>query len=354
MVFEIDSINGKRIIGTGHPTYIIAELSCNHNQDIDIALELIKSAKDSGADAIKIQSYTADSLTLDCDNDYFRINGTIWDNQKLYELYSKAMTPYEWIPKLKETANGLGMDFFSSPFDEAAVDYLEQIGVPMYKVASFEIVDMILLKRIAQTGKPVIVSTGLATEDEISEAINMLKSNNSGPIALLKCTSAYPAKPESANLITMIDMKNKYNTIVGLSDHTLDIEVPIVSVSLGGNIIEKHYTLSRKSGSFDDEFSLEPHEFKNMVKSIRITEKVIGNVTYGGTIDEKNSKQLRRSLFITKDVNKDEVLSNTNLKSIRPGYGLHTRHYWNLLGQVVNTDLKKGTPMSLEYVNIHE
>lgn len=336
---------GNKIISQDHPTFIIAELSCNHNQDYNKALELVHKAHEAGADAVKLQTYTPDTMTLDCKKDYFKIKGTIWEDQYLYDLYKTAYTPWEWHGKLKEEANKLGMELFSSPFDLTAVDYLEKLDMPAYKIASFEITDHILIKRIAQTGKPVIISSGMASVSDLNDAICLLRDNGCSDICMLKCTSAYPAKPEDANLITMQNMAQTFNVIPGLSDHTLGIEVPIVSVALGAKVIEKHFTLSRDSGSADDAFSLTPDEFKQMVDAVRIAEKAIGKITYGGISSEENCKNFRRSLFISKDVKKGEEFTKENVRSIRPGHGLHTRHYDDILGKKAKYDIEMGEPV---------
>lgn len=343
----IFSINNK-IINKTSPTYIIAELSCNHNQNIKTAYKLIDEAYKSGADAIKLQTYTADTMTIKCDKPYFKncLKGTIWEGETLHNLYKRAYTPWEWTKELKEYTNNLGMDLFSSPFDTTAVDYLEKLEVPCYKIASFEIVDHVLIKRIAQTGKPVIISSGMASRGELEEAINLLRNNGCNQIAMLKCTSAYPAKQEDANLITLQNMAQTFNVIPGLSDHTLGIEVPITAVALGAKIVEKHFTLTRESGSPDDAFSLTPIEFKQMVDSIRIVEKAIGKVTYGGIKSEGESKKFRKSLFIVKNVKKGEVLTKENVRSIRPGYGLHTKHYEEVLGKKVRENVERGEPLT--------
>ena len=341
--FKINNTN----IGTNYPTYIIAELSCNHNQDKSIAYKLIDEAHKAGANAIKLQTYTADTMTIKSDKSYFTdcLKDTIWEGKTLYDLYSIAYTPWEWHKELKEYANNLGMDLFSSPFDTTAVDFLEELDMPAYKIASFEIVDHVLIKRIAQTGKPVLISSGMASRGELEEAINILRENGCSQIAMLKCTSAYPAKPEDANLITIKNMMESFDVIGGLSDHTLGYEVPITSVALGAKIIEKHFTLSRDSGSPDDEFSLTPDEFKQMVESVRIVEKAIGKVTYGGVKKESSSKKFRKSLFIVKDIKKGDLISKENIRSIRPGYGLHTRHYEEVIGKVASKDISRGEPL---------
>ena len=330
--------------------YFIAELSCNHNQDIKQAYKLIDAAHKAGADAIKLQTYTANTITMNSNKKYFQIKEGLWKGNNLYELYQKASTPWEWTKELKEYTNNLGMDLFSSAFDTTAVDFLEELDIPCYKIASFEIVDHVLIKRIAQTGKPVIISSGMASRGELEEAINLLRNNGCKQIAMLKCTSAYPAKPEDANLITLQNMAQTFDVIPGLSDHTLGIEVPLTAVALGARIIEKHFTLSRESGSPDDAFSLTPNEFKQMVDSVRIVEKAIGKVIYGGTKSEQESKKFRKSLFIVKDIKKGEILTKENLRSIRPGYGLHTKHYEEVLGKKVREDIEKGEPLSWDMI----
>tara|TARA_R100001163_G_scaffold64213_2_gene57947 strand:+ start:19849 stop:20898 length:1050 start_codon:yes stop_codon:yes gene_type:complete len=344
------SING-RLIGPGYPTYIIAELSCNHHQNLDMALKLVDEAHKAGADAVKLQTYTPDTITIDCDNDYFKIKGTIWEGETLYNLYGKAYTPWEWTPILKKRANKLGMDLFSSPFDGTAVDFLESHNVPAYKVASFEIVDHILLKKIAQTGKPVIMSSGMASLEDMESAVNCLRQNGTKQLALLKCTSAYPAKPEDANLANIQNLAQTFGVVSGLSDHTLGPVVPITAVALGACIIEKHFTLKRDSGSPDDEFSLTPEEFKDMVDSVRIAEKTVGKVTYGGVKSEGSTKLLRRSLFVVEDVKAGEIFTVKNVRSIRPGDGLHTKYMSDVLGKKARKDIARGTPMSFNLID---
>lgn len=358
------SIN-NRPIGPGHPTYIIAELSCNHLQNYDLAVELVHAAHRAGADAVKLQTYTPDTITLNCDNEYFKINGTIWEGNNLYNLYQQTMTPWEWTPKLKALANSLGMDLFSSPFDLTAVDYLESVGVPCYKVASFEIVDHILLKKVAQTGKPIIMSTGMASLSDISSAVNVLRENGCQELALLKCTSSYPADPADANLANIPNLSQTFDVVVGISDHTLGSEVPIVGVSLGACIIEKHFILNRTTNttnptnttnsstahSEDEEFSMTEAEFTSMVKSVRIAEKTIGKITYGGVSSEQNTKILRRSLFVVEDMTAGELFTENNVRSIRPGHGLHTRHYEDVLGQTARSNIKRGTPLAWSLIN---
>lgn len=343
-------INGRKI-GKNYKTYIIAELSANHNQNYDNAIKLIDAAHYAKADAIKLQTYRADTITIDCDKDDFQIKDGVWAGQTLYNLYEKAYTPWEWHKNLKEYANSLGMDLFSSPFDVTAVDYLENLNMPAYKIASCEVTDHILIKRIAQTGKPVIISSGNATMDDLESAVKVLRDNGSNQICMLKCTCAYPAKKEDANLLTIHDMINRFNIVGGLSDHTLGIEVPTISVAMGASVIEKHLTLSRESGSPDDAFSLTPEEFKQMVESVRLTESIIGEIKYGGIKSEEQMKSFRRSLFVVKDIKKGDLFTENNLKSIRPGNGMHTKHYWDILGKECNQDIEYGTPMKLYYIN---
>ncbi|MFX0560698.1 pseudaminic acid synthase [Tepidibacillus infernus] len=325
---------------------IIAELSANHGQDINIAKETIKAAKEVGADAIKLQTYTADTLTIDCDNDYFKLNnGTIWDGNTLYSLYEKAYTPWEWQKELKDFAESLGLICFSSPFDKTAVDFLEGLNVPAYKVASFEITDIPLIEYIASKGKPVILSTGMATLADIEEAVNTCRRVGNDQIILLKCTSSYPAKIEDANLRTIPNLKETFGVEVGLSDHTLGITVPIVSVALGAKVIEKHFILDKSIGGPDASFSLDKEEFKQMVDAVREAEKSIGTVDYNLFEKKEKNKKFARSLFVVKDIKAGEILNEDNVRSIRPGYGLHPRYYQQILGKKALRDIKKGTPI---------
>lgn len=342
----------KTIIGDEYPVYFIAEISCNHNQNKDKAMKLIKLAKDSGATAVKFQTYTPDTMTIKSDKSYFRdcLKGSMWEGETLYDLYSRAYTPWEWHEDLQTYARSLGLDFFTSPFDTTAVDFLESLDVPCYKIASFEVTDHVLLKRVAKTKKPVIISSGMATLDELSEAVEILKCNGTESICVLKCTSAYPAKYDDANLNTLRHMKDTFNTVVGLSDHTLGLEVPLMSVALGARIIEKHFTESRDSGSPDDAFSLTPVEFKQMVTSIRIAEKTLGNISYGKIDSESSSKKFRKSLFVVNDIKKGEVLTSHNIRPIRPAYGLHTRYYDEVLGKTATIDIEKGEPLKFDYI----
>lgn len=333
------------------PCFIIAELSANHGHDINIAKETIKAVKECGADAVKLQTYTADTITIDCDNRYFQINqGTLWDGTTLYKLYQDAYTPWEWQKELKEYAESLGLVCFSTPFDKSAVDFLEDLDVPAYKVASFEINDIPLIEYIASKGKPIIISTGIATLEDIELAVETCKKSGNNNIILLKCTSQYPAKLEDANLNTMVDLRERFGVTVGLSDHTMDVEVTITAIALGAKVIEKHFILDRSIGGPDADFSLDKKEFKAMVDSVRKAEKAMGIVSYD--LDEKKmkSREFSRSLFIVKDVKKGDVITEDNVRSIRPGYGIHTKYYDEVLGKKFNDDLKKGTPLSFDVI----
>jgi pseudaminic acid synthase len=333
-------------IGTNFPVYIIAELSANHNQDFDQAVKLIHAAKEADADAVKLQTYTADTLTIDCDNEYFRIGkGTIWEGKNLYSLYKEAYTPWEWQPELKKIANDLGMDLFSTPFDFSSVDFLESMDVPAYKVASFEIVDLPLIQKIAQTGKPIILSTGMASLAEIEDAVHAIRDEGNEQIALLKCTSAYPACAEEMNVRTIPHLAQMFDLPVGLSDHTLGISVPVAAVALGACIIEKHFTLSRHEPGPDSAFSLEPQEFTAMVAAIRETEKALGRVCYEVSDHETASQVFRRSLFVVKDVKRGDVFTQENVRSIRPGYGLPPKYFNKILGKKAKVNIHRGTPL---------
>lgn len=336
----------NRAIGPGQPAYIVAELSANHHQEFDRAARLIQAAKDAGADAIKLQTYTPDTITIRSERKEFRIGGgTVWDGRSLYELYAEAFTPWEWQPKLKAMANAAGLALFSSPFDETAVDFLEHMGVPAYKVASFELVDIPLIKKMARTGKPLIMATGMATLEEIEEALVTARQAGAGGIALLKCTSAYPAPAEEMNLRTIPELADRFVVPAGLSDHTLGIAAPVTAVALGACIIEKHLTLSRADEGPDSTFSLEPHEFKAMVDAVRFAEKALGAVEFGPTGPEQASRVFRRSLFAVADIKRGESFTEHNVRSIRPGHGLHTRHLLEVLGRSATCDIEKGTPL---------
>lgn len=322
-------------------TYIIAELSANHNGSLQNALDTIKAAKEVGADAIKLQTYTADTITLDSDNEDFMINGgTLWDGEKLYELYEKAYTPWEWHKDLFEYAREIGIDIFSSPFDKSAVDFLEEFNPSAYKIASFEITDYELIRYTASKNRPIIISTGIATIDEIQDAVNICRDSGNDDIVLLKCTSAYPAPIEDANLKTIPNLAQTFGVIAGFSDHTLGITAPIVAVTLGAKVIEKHFILEKSIGGPDSDFSLDKKEFKEMVDSIRDTEKLLGRVDYTMTKSKLKSRRFSRSLYVCKDIKKGEKFTLENIKSVRPGYGLHPKHLQEIIGSASTKDYK--------------
>jgi N-acetylneuraminate synthase len=348
-------MNSLRISGrsveAGAPAYVIAEVSANHHQKFEVAERIIRAAAEAGANAIKLQTYTADTITLRSDQEYFRVRGgTLWDGRTLYDLYGEAFTPWEWQPKLKQIANDLGMDLFSSAFDGSAVEFLEKLDVPAHKVASFELVDIPLIQKMARTGKPLILSTGMATLAEIQEAVDAARGAGATQIALLKCTSAYPAPPDEMNLRTIPDLAERFAVPVGLSDHTIGVAVPVAAVALGACIIEKHLTLSRSMPGPDSAFSLEPDEFKQMVDAVRDTERALGKVHYGLAPKEEASRVFRRSLFVVADVKAGERFTEANVRSIRPGHGLHTRHLPEVLGKPAARDCARGTPLSWELV----
>lgn len=342
---------GKRIIGAGHRTYVIAEVSANHGQKFEQAVSIVRAAKQAGADAVKLQTYTADTITIDCDRPEFLIKGTLWEGRNLHDLYREAYTPWEWQPRLGEIAHELDLDLFSTPFDETAVDFLESINVPAYKLASFELVDLPLIRKMAKTGKPLIMSTGMATIEEIDEAVQTARESGATQIALLKCTSAYPAPAEEMNLRTIPELARRFGVPAGLSDHTLGIAVPVAGVALGACIIEKHITLSRSDPGPDSAFSLEPDEFKATVDAIRVAEKALGQVHFGFSPNEESSRVFRRSLFVVENVERGELFTAKNIRSIRPGHGLHTRHLEEIIGQRAARDIERGTPLSWELVD---
>lgn len=346
-----DLVIANRSIGPGHPVYIIAELSANHHQNFEEAVRLVHAAREVGADAVKLQTYTPDTITISSRRKEFQVaGGTIWDGRSLHELYAEAFTPWEWQPKLKEISNAMGLALFSSPFDETAVDFLEEMNIPAYKVASFELIDLPLIKKIAKTGKPIIMSTGMASAEEINEALTAARDGGAPGVALLKCTSAYPSLPEEMNLRTIPELERRFKVPAGLSDHTLGIAVPVASVALGVCIIEKHLTLSRSDGGPDSAFSLEPDEFKAMVDAVRFAEKALGTVHFGPTAREQASLAFRRSLFVVEDMKRGEMFTRQNLRSIRPGHGLHTRHLPQIIGQHAACDIEKGTPLDWKLV----
>lgn len=340
---------GSYSISEKDPAFIIAELSCNHLQNYELAEETVLAIKEAGADAVKLQTYTPDTITLDSDNDIFKINhGTIWDSKTFYELYKDTYTPWEWQPKLKKLAESIGLECFSSPFDKTSVDFLEEMDVPAYKIASFEITDIPLIKYIASKNKPIILSTGIAELEDIRLALETIYSAGNNQVALLKCTSAYPAKAEEANLLCIKSLAKEFDVLVGISDHTLGDTVPVVSVALGAKIIEKHFILNRADGGADAEFSMEPHEFKQMVQNVRTAEAALGDGEYQLSKRAMKSREFARSLFIVSDVKKGETITENSLRSIRPSGGMHPKYFDEIIGQKAVCDIKKGTPASFE------
>lgn len=339
----------NRVIGRHHPTYIIAELSANHGGSFETAVRLVHEAARAGVDAVKLQTYTADTMTLPSEGPAFCHRKTsLWAHKTLHELYLEAATPWEWHPKLQHIAHGLGVTLFSSPFDATAVEFLESMNVPAYKIASFELIDIPLLRRVAATGKPVILSTGMATVAEIDEAVRTLRNSGTGEIALLKCLSAYPASADEMNLATLPHMAQLFRCPVGISDHSLNLATPVAATALGGSIIEKHLTLSRTTPTPDAWFSLEPDEFTAMVREVRTTEKAIGDVVYGPCASEEESIGFRRSLYITRDIQAGDRLDPSNCRSIRPGGGISPKYLDRVLGKKINRTLQRGTPLSWE------
>ena len=354
MMMSFINIAGRKI-GKGQPVYTIAEISANHNQCLDEAIRLIRAAKEAGADAVKLQTYTPDTITIDCKSELFRISkGGLWEGRFLYDLYGEAYTPWEWHAGLFEEARALEMNIFSTAFDPSAVDFLERLTVPAHKIASFEIVDIPLIEKMAATGKPLIISTGMATLGEIEEALQAAHGAGAKQIALLKCTSAYPAPAEEMNLCTIPHLAEAFSLPVGLSDHTLGLEVPIAAVSVGACIIEKHITLSRSKSGPDSAFSLEPHEFAAMVKAIRTAEKALGKVHYGVSEQEAKSRVFRRSLFVIKDIKAGDIFTKENVRSIRPGHGLHPRYLDHIFSCNAVADIEKGTPLRWDLVSCKE
>jgi N-acetylneuraminate synthase len=337
---------GHREIGPGRPVYVIAELSANHGGSLEQAVRLVRAAHAAGADAVKLQTYTADTLTIRSDRPEFRIGGgTLWDGRTLHDLYGEAYTPWEWQPQLKAVADDLGLDLFSTPFDPTAVAFLERMDVPAYKVASFELVDLPLIETIARTGKPMIMSTGMATLAEIAEAGDAARRGGAGGIALLKCTSAYPAPPEDMNLRTIPHLAEAFGVPAGLSDHTLGIAVPMAAVALGACIIEKHFTLSRREPGPDSAFSLEPQEFQAMVEGVRTAERAVGTIHYGPSGQDESSRVFRRSLYVVEDIQAGEPFTERNVRSIRPGLGLPPKFLGEVLGRRAAGDIARGTPL---------
>ena len=340
-----------RPIGPKHPVYVIAELSANHHQDYEQASRLLRAAKDAGADAVKLQTYTPDTMTLDADASHFRVQGTIWDGRKLYDLYQEAFTPWDWHPKLQAEARALGMQLFSTPFDASAVEFLEKLDVPAYKIASFELTDTPLLELVGSKGRPIILSTGMASREEIQEAVATLRAAGAAHIALLKCTSAYPSPPEAMHLRTIPALEQEFRLPVGLSDHTLGATSAVVSVALGACIVEKHMTMDRSVPGPDSAFSLEPAEFRHMVDSIREAEMALGGVQYGAGEHESKTKIFRRSIFVVEDVQEGEPLTLRNLRVLRPAAGIAPKYLREVVGRRARRAIPRGTPLSLEDVD---
>ncbi|MEM8724307.1 MAG: pseudaminic acid synthase [Pseudomonadota bacterium] len=344
-------ING-RTIGLNARPYLIAEMSGNHNHSLDRALEIVDAAAESGADAIKLQTYTADTITLDCDGPGFVIEDekSLWNGRRLHELYDEAHTPWDWHGPIIERARELGLDCFSSPFDASAVDFLESLDVPAYKIASFEVIDLPLIRKVAATGKPMIISTGMASVIDIGEAIRTAQEAGNDQLCILKCTSTYPATPENTNISTIPNMRDTFSVEVGLSDHTMGTGVAVAATALGAVLIEKHFTLARADGGVDSTFSLEPAEFRALREETERAWQSLGQVTYGGTKAEEGSRQFRRSLYVAEDMAEGEAFTEANLRSVRPGFGLAPKHYDTLLGKRVNRALTKGTPVSWDLI----
>lgn len=342
---------GNHVISKDSPTYIVAEMSANHNMDFRKAKDIIKAAAEAEADAVKIQTYTPDTITIDCKDDCFQVESLLWKGMNLYELYQKAYTPWEWQKELMEYAKSLKMDFFSSPFDLTSVDFLEELNVPAYKVASFEINDIPFIKKIAKTGKPIIISTGIAHLEDIDLAVRTCREAGNHQVILLKCVSAYPAPFEQMNLRVIPNLCETFDCLAGLSDHSLGDETAVASVALGAKVVEKHLTLDRKEGGVDSAFSMEPEEFAAMVRKIRNVEKALGKVSYELTEKQMESRKLSRSLFVVKDIQEGEKFTEENVRSIRPGAGMHTKYYGEVLGKTARCEIKKGTPMDWKYID---
>lgn len=350
MIMKEITINNVQIGLTRKP-YIVAELSANHNGDLQRALDTISAAKDAGADAVKIQTYTADTMTIDSHQDDFKINGGLWNGYTLYDLYKKAHTPYEWHHALFEHAKNEEITIFSTPFDETAVDLLEELNAPAYKIASFEVVDLPLIRYVAKQGKPMIISTGMANFDEITAAVNAAIEEGARDLVLLHCISAYPAPLEQANLKTIVDMKEKFNVLTGLSDHTMNNNVPILSVALGACMIEKHFTLSRQDPGPDSEFSLEPNELKNLCQDTYKAWQALGEAGYDLKEAEISSLAFRRSIYVVKDIRQGEQFTSKNIRRIRPGYGLPPSAYNSILGKYASRDIARGTALTKEFIS---
>lgn len=343
------SIAGRKI-GLNYPPYIIAELSANHNGDINRAYKIMEEAKKAGADAIKLQSYTADTITLDCDTDDFQIIGGLWGGQTLYQLYKDAHMPWDWHKLLFDKAKELDITIFSSPFDFTAVDLLEELDAPAYKIASFEIVDLPLIRRVAKTGKPMIISTGMATLEEVTAAVNTARDNGCNEIVLLQCVSGYPAPAEEYNLRTIPDFSSRFDVVAGLSDHTLDNTTAIASVAVGACVIEKHVTLDRNGGGPDDSFSLEPKELTELCKATSVVWQALGKVSYERSEAERGNVRARRSLYVTQDISAGDLFTEDNIRSVRPGFGLEPKYYDEVIGKKASQDLSFGTALAMKHI----
>ena len=341
---------GDRFLGPGRPTYVVAEVSANHGGSLEHALELVDAIAETGADAVKLQTYTPDTMTIDSDQKWFRIEGTQWAGRSLYDLYREAQTPWEWHAPIKERVEAHGLDFFSTPFDASAVDFLQDLGVAAFKIASFELVDIPLVRRVAATGKPVIMSTGMATLAEIDEAVRAVRGQGNERLVLLKCTSAYPALPEEMALGGIPTLATAFETLVGLSDHSMTTAVPVAAVALGASLVEKHVILSREEGGPDAAFSLEPAEFAAMVSAVRTAEAAIRESRLGAKDKESGSKIFRRSIFVVQDVERGERFTSQKIRSIRPGHGLHPRHFEDVVGKVAARPVRRGTPLDWSMV----
>lgn len=342
---------GNKAIGGENPCFIIAELSANHNGDLNVAIETIRAAKKTGADAIKLQTYTPDTLTIDCDNKHFKIaEGTLWDGKTLYELYGEAYTPWEWHKKLFEVAEEEGLICFSSPFDKTAVDFLEELNVPAYKIASFEIQDIPLIEYAASKGKPIIISTGIAEEEDIKLAVDTCRNVGNNDIILLKCTSSYPAPLELANLNTIPDLKKRFNVEVGFSDHTYGALAPTIATTLGAKVIEKHFIMDKSIGGPDADFSLDVNEFTDLVNKVRDTEKLLGKISYQISEKVNKNRKFARSLFVIENVKQGEIITENNVRSIRPGYGLHPKYFNDILGKKFVKNVDRGEPLALDMI----
>lgn len=340
----LNKINGGKV-------YTIAEMSANHAGNLDYALKTVEAAKNAGADCLKIQTYTADTMTIDCDNDYFKIKEGLWEGYTLYDLYSEASMPWEWQSTIKDKCDQIGIDFLSTPFDQSSVDFLENLGVEFYKVASFELVDIPLIEYIASKGKPMILSTGMGSLEEIEDAVNACKAQGNNQIILLKCTSEYPASYEDMNLATIMDLKNRFDVTIGLSDHSMGSLAPVVAVTLGAQVIEKHFCVDRTVKTADSSFSMMPEEFKQMVEDVNNAQKTKGRVNYQLSEKEKNNLKFRRSVFAVKDIDRGECITEENTRVIRPGYGIEPLKYKKILGKKVNIKIDRGTPIAGEWID---